>query len=115
MLTKYYEPLLSTNLDPFLDSFWNLGTTRRSDAIDDGGIKIELPGVKAGEVDVNVEGRTLHVTGKTRHGKEFSYSYRLRNDVDVDSITARLSDGLLDIGIPRKESTVRTRKIQVES
>jgi HSP20 family molecular chaperone IbpA len=115
MLTKYYEPLLSTNLDPFFDSFLNLGTIRRSDAVDNDGIKIELPGVKAGEVDVNVEGRTLHVTGKTRHGKEFSYSYRLRNDVDVDSITARLSDGLLDIGIPRKESTTRTRKIQVAS
>ena len=115
MLTKYYEPLFSTSFDPFLDSFWNLRTTRRSDAIDDGGIKIELPGVKVGEVDVNVEGRTLHVTGKTRHGKEFNYSYRLHNDVDVDSITARLSDGLLDISVPRKETAIRTRKIQIES
>ena len=114
MLTKYYEPLLSTNLDPFLDSFLNVGTIKRSDVVDNDGIKIELPGVKAGEVDVNVEGRTLHVTGKTRHGKEFSYSYRLHSDVDFDSITARLADGLLDIGIPRKESTVQKRKITVE-
>jgi HSP20 family molecular chaperone IbpA len=74
MLTKYYEPLLSTNFDPFLDSFLNFGTTRRSDAVDNDGIKIELPGVKAGDVDVNVEGRTLHVTGKTRHGRKYAGS-----------------------------------------
>jgi HSP20 family molecular chaperone IbpA len=114
MLTKYYEPLLSTAFEPIFESFWNTETTRRNDVVDKDGIKIELPGVKAGDVEVNVEGKTLKVTGKSRHGREFSYAYSLRNNVDVEAITARLSDGLLDINIPRKESSTQTRKIEIQ-
>jgi len=84
----------------------------RNDTIDDEGVKIELPGVKASDVDVTVEGRTLKVTGKSRHGAEFSYAYSLKSIVDEISITAKFVDGLLSISLPKKVDQT-ARKITV--
>lgn len=89
--------------------------TRRSrDLIDDSGIKIEMPGVKATDLDITIEGRTLKVTGKSRHGKEFSYSYVLKSGVDDASITSTLQDGLLEITLPKKKE-VTARKIPIST
>ena len=118
MLSRYYDTMRTPTFDIF-DAFKLLHdadpVTRRYDTIDEEGIKIELPGVKSSEVDVSVEGRSLKVTGKSRHGKEFSYQYNLRSGVDADNITAKLQDGLLDIRLPKKQSDASTRKIEVQS
>jgi HSP20 family molecular chaperone IbpA len=86
----------------------------RSDAIDEEGVKIELPGVKASDVDVSIDGRILKVTGKSRHGTEFSYAYTLKSSVDESTITANLTDGLLAISLPKKVDQT-ARKIIVTS
>jgi HSP20 family protein len=85
------------------------------DSIDEKGIKIELPGVKSSNLDVSVQGRTLKVTGKSRHGKEFSYVYSLKSSVDESAITAKFEDGLLDITLPKKSSETTVRKIVIET
>jgi HSP20 family molecular chaperone IbpA len=87
-------------------------TRHRTDTIDEEGIKIELPGVKPSEVDVAVDGRTLRITGKSRHGVDFSYAYTLKSTVDDAAITAKLEDGLLSITLPKKEEHT-PRKIVV--
>lgn len=116
MLSRYYDTTLSPVFDVF-DTFKLLNdfepVTNRHATIDDEGIKIELPGVKPSDVDVSVKGRTLNIAGKSRHGKEFSYHYSLRSTIDVDAITARLQDGLLDIKLPKKQSETSIKKIEV--
>jgi len=100
--------------DPFkIFADFDRGVSRyRNDTIDDEGVKIELPGVKAGDVEVTVDGRTLKVTGKSRHGAEFSYAYTLKSTVDDTAVAAKLVDGLLTISLPKKTEHA-TKKITV--
>jgi len=119
MFSRYYDtahfPMIDL-IEPFkiLDDY-NRGVSRhRFDSIDDEGIKIELPGVKLSDIDVTVYDRTLKVTGKSRRGTDFNYSYSLKSTVDESAITAKLQDGLLEISLPKKSDHV-PRKILVAS
>ena len=117
MLTRYYDSIRTpvfNLLDPFkvFNDFEMTSYQRQLDSIDEEGIKIELPGVKSTDVDITVEGRTLKVSGKSRHGKEFSYAYNLRSTVDESGIVAKLEDGLLSISLPKKQEST-ARKIHV--
>jgi len=117
MLVRYNDTMRTPMFD-LLDSFKLFGdyernaSRYRNDTIDEEGVKIELPGIKASDVDVTVDGRSLKVTGKSRHGTEFSYLYTLKSTVDETAITARLVDGLLTISLPKKEEH-SARKITV--
>jgi len=84
----------------------------RADFIDEEGIKIEMPGVKSSDLEVTVQNKTLKVSGKSRHGKEFNYSYSIKSSVDESLITAKLEDGLLSISLPKKPDS-SPRKITV--
>ena len=115
MLTRYYGSARVPMSDLFDALRFFDGTeslSQRTDQIDDSGIKIEMPGVKTQDLDVSVEGKTLKVSGKSRHGKSFNYTYSLKSNVDVSSITAKLQDGLLDIALPKKAEE-SARKITV--
>lgn len=117
MLVRYNDTMRVPTfdlLDPFrfFSDLDRSASRHRHDTIDEEGVKIELPGVKASDVDVTVEGRTLKVIGKSRHGTEFSYLYTLKSSVDDAGITARLTDGLLTISLPKKEEH-SARKITI--
>jgi len=119
MLTRYYDTMRTPTLDLFdpfkiFADFERPLQRHRSDTIDDEGIKIEMPGVKPSDVDVTVEGRTLKVSGKSRHGVDFSYAYTLKSLVDETAVTAKLEDGLLSIVLPKKQEA-QSRKIPVTS
>lgn len=120
MLTRYQDTMLTPTFvdlfEPFklLNDFEGTHWRHRTDTIDEEGIKIELPGVKAEDIDVSVEGRTLRVTGKNRHGKELTYAYTLKSTIDDTAISAKLQDGLLSITLPKK-SEATARKIVVVS
>lgn len=113
MLTRYNDPLFSTAFDLFPDFIW--ASNKQTDTIDKDGIKIEMPGVKPCDLDLTVEGKRLSIKGKSRHGKDFHYSYSLGPTVNLNDISAKLSDGLLEIRLPKKEITPQTRKIQIET
>lgn len=119
MLTRYYDTVRTPMFDlfesfKFLDDYDKTAYRRRNDTIDEDGVKIELPGVKASDVDVAVDGRILKITGKSRHGVEFNYAYTLKSTVDDSAIAASLVDGLLTISLPKKEEHA-PRKITVTS
>jgi HSP20 family protein len=117
MLSRYYDSVFTPTFDVFdaiklFNDVEKTSSHRRVDSVDDEGVKIELPGVKATDVSVSVDGRTLKVVGKSRHGKDFNYTYTLRSDVDENSIKAQLRDGLLTVSLPKKaESSLK--KIEV--
>jgi HSP20 family protein len=114
MLTWYYDTPRSYRFDLF-DVFEDLTKKPKSlkDQIDETGIKIEMPGVTSSDLEVTVEGKLLKIKGKSRHGKEYSYSYSLGSTADESRITASLKDGLLELSIPKRQEA-SARKIQVE-
>jgi HSP20 family protein len=76
-------------------------------------IEVDLPGVDRADIDVQVEGPDLVVTGKTkeslrerllrrgRRSGRFELRATLPGDIDPDRVEAHLSDGVLRVTAPK--------------
>jgi HSP20 family protein len=87
-------------------------------------VRAELPGMKTDDVNLELRGNELRIsgevqdeeTGKTlrrRHGK-FAYRTTVPTDADADKIDAQLADGILTVRLPKKTGAA-SRTIQVKS
>ena len=92
-------------------------------------VKVDLPGVKSDEIDIQMNGNILTVSGeheeekeekgKTYHRMErragsFSRSLSLPCPVEEDEVAAEYHDGVLTITLPKTEAA-KTRKIAVNN
>jgi HSP20 family protein len=90
-------------------------------------VEAELPGVKPEDVNVEVRGAELAISGeikereregilrrRTRKTGEFDYHITLPGDADAEHIDAELRDGVLTVRIPKPEQE-RSRRIDVKS
>ncbi|MDX3228706.1 Hsp20/alpha crystallin family protein [Streptomyces sp. ME19-01-6] len=88
-------------------------------------VQIELPGVSRREVDVEVSGQELGVSGEikerertgvlrrsTRRTGRFDYRVRLPSEVNTEGVKATMSDGVLSINVPKAETT-KPRHIEI--
>ena len=91
-------------------------------------VTVELPGIKAEDVEVSVEDSTLTVSGvresasevteesyhrvERRHGS-FSRAVSLPPQVDTGKVDARFDDGVLAIEVPKVEKA-KPKKIQIK-
>ena len=93
------------------------------------GVELELPGLKAKEVNVELSDNVLTVSGEKKADKRentkgyartertygsFSRSFRLPTSVDEKQISANFEDGVLKISIPKSEE-VRPKQIEVKA
>jgi HSP20 family protein len=95
-----------------------------TDETDDGYvIRAELPGMKRDDVDVELRGNELRITGEVkeeasgktlrhRHGK-FAYRMTLPADGDSEKIDAQLADGILTVRMP-KAPQAQSRRIEIK-
>jgi HSP20 family protein len=94
-------------------------------------VMLELPGLAAEDVDIDLENAVLTVRGDKRElrseGDEkhtwhlverrygtFSRSFMLPRDVDQERIEARFENGVLTISIPKSEKA-RRRRIEIRA
>lgn len=90
-------------------------------------VKADLPGVASKDIDVTMENNTLTITGERKSEKEinekgyhrversygsFTRSFSFPQNADAEKITATNKDGVLEIIIPKKASTL-PKKIQI--
>jgi HSP20 family protein len=94
-------------------------------------LKLEVPGVKEQDLDVQVEGRTLTVRGERKFSSEekqenfhrvehrygtFARSFTLPNTVDAENVKATYDAGVLQLELAKKpEAKPRQIKIGVGS
>jgi HSP20 family protein len=89
-------------------------------------VEVELPGVKGDDIDVEVAGRRLTVSGErkerervgilrrqTRTVGRFHYEVVLPGDVAEDEVEAGLNEGVLTIRVP-KVAADRPKRIPVK-
>jgi HSP20 family protein len=91
-------------------------------------IKMDLPGVKPDEVNIEISGDTVRISGehteereekdKTYHRTErrtgsFSRSVTLPCRINEEKVTAECREGVLTIKLPKTEES-RTRKVKVK-
>jgi len=90
-------------------------------------VEAELPGVKREDVDIELVGNELTITGEvkqrkpkgalrrqTRRTGRFAYRVGLPAQVEAENIEASLSDGVLTVRVPKAERAKR-KKIEVKS
>jgi len=86
-------------------------------------VRAELPGMKRDDVNVELSGNELHITGEVkeeaegktlrrRHGR-FSYRASLPADADPEKVDAQLADGILTVRVP-KAPQARSRRIEIK-
>ena len=83
-------------------------------------LKVELPGFKEDQVNLTVEDGLLTIRGERKFNREsneqnyhriersygtFVRSFTLPNSVEQNRIQATFSDGILNIGMPKREET----------
>jgi HSP20 family protein len=94
-------------------------------------VKMDLPGLKPEEIEIDVRGDLLTVSGERREEQEskaegdrkyhrverrygsFSRSVRLPAPIDENKVNAQYRDGVLSITLPKSEEA-KTRKIKVK-
>jgi HSP20 family protein len=88
----------------------------------------DLPGVKAGDVDVSFENGVLTIEGKVTprqpEGQNYVWreygvghfyrSFNVDTPVNAEAIKAQLKNGVLELYVPKAESA-RTRKIEMKT
>ena len=91
--------------------------------------KLDLPGVKPEEIEIQLNGNVLTISGERKAEKEekgktyhcverrtgsFSRSFSLPCPVEEDEVAAEYHDGVLTVALPKTEEA-KTRKIKVKS
>jgi HSP20 family protein len=90
-------------------------------------VEAEAPGVKREDVNIEVSGNELTISGeikvrdregiirrRTRRVGEFEFRVVLPNEVNAEGIDAKLNEGVLTVRIPKAERAQR-RRIEVKS
>ncbi len=91
-------------------------------------VKAELPGVKKEDVEVTIKDNTLYIKGEKKEEREektealhvvervygkFERAIGLPEDVKLEDIKAEYKDGVLEIKLPKVETTKET-KIEIK-
>ncbi len=98
---------------------------------DDYTLTAEVPGMKEGDINVEIEDGTLTLTGRQEEKKEteektyrirefrsqsFERSFRLGDGIDPDGVSARIRSGILTVALPKKEEAKpKSVKVEIES
>lgn len=91
-------------------------------------VECELPGLSMSDLDVHLMGRELTIRGKRPDGREqtgvfhrrerttgeFSRTLRLGMDIESQTVSATLVDGVLTITLP-KAASAKPRKIEIKN
>lgn len=86
-------------------------------------IRAELPGFQRDDINVEMRGDELYITGEMRQEDKrdnalrrrtgrFSYRTSLPGDADREKIDAKLADGVLMVRVP-KSAPAQARKIEI--
>jgi HSP20 family protein len=100
------------------------------DVIDEGNqlrMKMNVPGLKKNEINLNVTDNSIEVTGehkeeekkknylrKERHSMSYYQTIPLSEKVIPGKVKANLTDGVLDVTLPKSKPTVAQKKKSVK-
>jgi HSP20 family protein len=89
-------------------------------------VEVDLPGANRDQIDIQVQDRELVITGeipdseqqgrrhrRSRRTGRFEFHTYLPGDVNADSVSAQLSDGVLTVTVPKAEKA-KPRHIEIK-
>jgi HSP20 family protein len=87
-------------------------------------VRVELPGVNKDQVDVQLNDRELVIAGEVKEEEKgrkhrssrrtgrFEYRTYLPGDINAESVSGQLSDGVLTVTVPKTE-TAKPRRVEI--
>lgn len=121
-----FESMFRRMMRPWrLEREWLEGMDVRVDVVEKGNVykvRADLPGVKKENINVRIDGNIVRIDAETQDAKEFkedggkllrseryygavSRTFSLADEVDESKATAKYSDGVLSLELPKKAST----------
>jgi len=91
-------------------------------------IIVEIPGIAKDDLNVNIQGNYLEISGSRtddtpdgykahrteRRTNTFSRSFTLPDEVDADKVEAKLKDGILYLALPKSEAA-KPKQIEINA
>ncbi|RXZ43717.1 Hsp20/alpha crystallin family protein [Crenobacter cavernae] len=93
-------------------------------------VEVELPGVKKEDIHVEIDGNTVSISAEVRQENELkegekllrseryfgqaSRSFQLACSVDEQAASARFQDGVLELTLPKRETTSGGRRLLIK-
>jgi HSP20 family protein len=128
-LTRIFDAALTSTLDKEPGVGWTVSPRADiSEGEKEFQIAMDLPGVKADNLEIDLENQTLTVKAtrlnelgegfqnrrreRPQSGR-FERSFNLGSSVDADKISARLQDGVLLVTLPKTDKSL-PRRIEVK-
>lgn len=114
------------------DTFGNAGTPLAMDVADhdtEFAVTVDIPGYERDDIDIDVTDHTLHIHAdreaqteteaenyirRERQQQALDRSIRLPDAIDADTVTAKLTNGILTITLPKTEPTRAHKHIDIE-
>lgn len=118
-----FESMFRRMMRPWrLEREWLEGMDVRVDVVEKGNVykvRADLPGVKKENINVRIDGNLVRIDAETQDAKEFkeeggkllrseryygavSRTFSLADEVDESKATAKYSDGVLSLELPKK-------------
>ena len=122
MLDRFFDEAVRSNQN-FIPSV-DLKETDEGYEID-----VNVPGMKKDDINVELDGNTLHISGEKQQKNEdkdktyprveseygyFHRSFNLPDSAKVDNIDAEYEDGVLKIHVPKDKEKTETKKIDIK-
>ena len=135
MNETFRRPFLETGMAPFRGFLHDMGRGGLSPSVDvfeSGGnivVKADLPGLTKDDISVKLINNTLEISGEKKTEEKidtrdylklersfgrFSRTLRLPEGLDADKVTAKFSEGVLEISIPKVEDKRVVKNIAVK-
>lgn len=120
-----------TKRDPFSDIFryffdtpdlgrWN-NNIKFNENNEDYEMYFAIPGLKKEDINMEMDGSVLVIKHETKKDdkKNFTFvnffekRYEIPNDVDIENISAKVYDGILEIKLPKRKSVLKKNLIPI--
>ena len=115
--------LAQGSFDGAFDSFFNVIPRREWDTLNilgpeykvgDNKLDVSLPGFSKKDINIEVDGQILTISSEKKDeafAKSFTKKFRLPNTIDMDSISATMTNGILTL---KFESTDNKKTISIK-
>ncbi|MFM6928643.1 MAG: Hsp20/alpha crystallin family protein [Bdellovibrio sp.] len=125
-LTTYWNPRRNLNLFNEMEKFFDETTPRSaaertltpawntSETENHFLLSLDIPGVAKEDIKIDFDKNTLTVAGERKRVGTFKRSFTLPNSVESEKIEAHYENGVLEIVLPKLQTT-QPRRIEVQT
>ena len=77
-------------------------------------VSLDVPGVAREQLAIDVDGTVVRVRTAKEAPRQYSAAYELPAEIDAESTTAKLENGVLTLTLAKKKPVVTARQIEVK-